>query len=78
VAAPNLQVELVFDPLGNRAVVGRSNDSALLRATALQLVEEAEAHADRFAGLNEVAVAEWKSEAERRRRLIELLFPELV
>lgn len=75
-AAPNVQVELVHDPLRHRLVVGRSGDPALLRATAEQLIFETEERARRFEGIDDVHAAQERAEAERLRQILELVLPD--
>jgi hypothetical protein len=75
-ASPNVHVELVHDPHRHRAVIGWSADLALLRAAAEQLIFEAEERAQQFDGINDLAAAEERAEAERLRRVLALVLPE--
>lgn len=74
--APNVHVEFVHDPGRHRAVIGWSADPALLRATAEQLVWEADRRAKQFEGLDDLAAVEASSEARRLRRVLELILPD--
>jgi uncharacterized protein YqfB (UPF0267 family) len=76
VKAPNVQVELVHDPLRHRLVVGRSGDLALIRVTAEQLIFETEERAQRFEGIDDVHAAQERAEVERLRRILRLILPE--
>jgi hypothetical protein len=77
VATPNVHVELVHDPSRHRAVVGWSADPALLRATAEQLIFEADRRAEQFDGIDDLAAARERAEAQRLRRMLALIFPEV-
>lgn len=72
---PNVHVELVHDPHRHRAVIGWSADPALLRATAEQLVREAERRAGQLAGVDDVAAEGERAEAARLRRVLALILP---
>ena len=71
----NVAVELVHDPHRHRAVIGWSADPALLRATAEQLVREADRRAAEFEGLDDIAAAQERADAARLRRVLTLLLP---
>jgi hypothetical protein len=75
-SAPNVQVELVHDPLRHRLVIGRSGDRALLRVTAEQLIFETEQRARRFEGVDDVHAAQERAEVQRLRDILDLILPQ--
>ncbi len=72
----NVHVELVHDPSRHRALIGWSADPAMLRVVAEQLLAEAEDRARQFEGLDDVSAASERGEAERLRRILDLILPD--
>ena len=71
-----VHVELVHDPHRHRAVIGFTADALVLKVTARRLLAEAEDRAAQFAGINDLAAAEWCAEAERLRKVLAVVMPE--
>lgn len=69
----NVHVELVHDPFRHRALIGWSNDPALVKVTAEQLLHEAEARCLQFKGIDDIAAATEEADIRRLSQILSLL-----